>query len=38
MALNLKVNLREHSYKIVIGQKILPNLGLELKGLNLICT
>lgn len=35
MALNLKVNLREHSYKIVIGRNILTTLGVELKGLNL---
>ncbi len=35
MVLHLKVNLREHSYKIVIGQNILPNLGAELKSLNL---
>ncbi len=35
MALNLKVNLRESSYKIIIGQKILQNLGAELKSLNL---
>ncbi len=35
MALNIKVNLREHGYKIIIGQNILSDLGLELKSLNL---
>lgn len=35
MALSLKVNLREHGYKIIIGRHILQNLGVELKSLNL---
>ncbi len=35
MALSLKVNLREHGYRIIIGRQILQNLGAELKSLNL---
>ena len=35
MALNLKVNLRENSYKIVIGSDILQNIGQELRTLGL---
>ena len=35
MSVNIKVNLREHSYKIMIGERILQSLGAELKNLNL---
>ncbi|MCB9772581.1 MAG: 3-dehydroquinate synthase [Candidatus Omnitrophica bacterium] len=35
MSLSLKVNLRDNSYKIVIGHNILQDLGGELKALNL---
>jgi 3-dehydroquinate synthase len=35
MALNIKVNLRDNSYKIIIGSDILQNLGAELRALNL---
>jgi len=35
MVLNLKVNLRDNSYKIVIGSGILQNIGAELRTLNL---
>lgn len=35
MALQLKVNLRDQGYKIMIGNNILQNIGAELKALNL---